>query len=328
MAESRTDWIDISKGFGIILVVYGHVVRGIDNSSLAINEEFFHISDTFVYSFHMPLFFFLSGIFFEKSIKKYTSKGLFIEKCKTILYPFIIWSLLQTIIEFGLSRFTNGNVEFNNILTCIFRPRAQFWFLYALFFINVINIILFSFFKKKWLIISLIIAIIYYEYPINLSVFSSTFKYLIFFNLGILISNHLLNNILLKQISHFKNLILILIIFIIVEYLYIIYSLDILFKLLIPPILGIVVIISISYLLDERKACSNHLSSLGKNSMYIYILHILVASGTRIILTTLFHIDSTILHIIIGTLMGIYIPYLVTKFFKNNKFYLKLFSLK
>lgn len=47
----RSTFIDIAKGIGIILVVLGH---------LDTNGQ---ISREVIYSFHMPLFFLLSGIF-------------------------------------------------------------------------------------------------------------------------------------------------------------------------------------------------------------------------------------------------------------------------
>jgi fucose 4-O-acetylase-like acetyltransferase len=47
--RERLDWIDVARGIGIVAVVVGHVwTRG-------------HLRDT-VYSFHMPLFFLLSGL--------------------------------------------------------------------------------------------------------------------------------------------------------------------------------------------------------------------------------------------------------------------------
>lgn len=62
--NKRLDWIDKAKGIGIILVVYGHVARGIFNAGIPMNEKSFGIIDSVIYSFHMPLFFFLSGFFF------------------------------------------------------------------------------------------------------------------------------------------------------------------------------------------------------------------------------------------------------------------------
>jgi fucose 4-O-acetylase-like acetyltransferase len=135
VTKSRFQWVDIAKGIGIILVVYGHVIRGLHSATI-ISEQTFYLSDTLVYSFHMPLFFVLSGLFFRKSMDKYNPKGFVIEKCKTLLYPYIIWSLLQTGIEIILSNFTNTKVELNSLFTCLIIPRDQFWFLFALFFIN------------------------------------------------------------------------------------------------------------------------------------------------------------------------------------------------
>ena len=55
----RNDFIDFLKGIGIILVVIGHVSQ---------NER---IND-FIYSFHMPLFFFISGFLFNYKKENFT----------------------------------------------------------------------------------------------------------------------------------------------------------------------------------------------------------------------------------------------------------------
>jgi fucose 4-O-acetylase-like acetyltransferase len=64
----RFQWVDTAKGTGIILVVYGHVIRGLHSAAI-VSEQMFYFSDTLVYSFHMPLFFVLAGLFFTRSIK-------------------------------------------------------------------------------------------------------------------------------------------------------------------------------------------------------------------------------------------------------------------
>ena len=54
--ESRIRWLDAARGYGILLVIFAHVdysfLRGI------------------IYTFHMPLFFFLSGYVFEREDQK------------------------------------------------------------------------------------------------------------------------------------------------------------------------------------------------------------------------------------------------------------------
>ncbi|HEX2995384.1 MAG TPA: acyltransferase family protein, partial [Anaerolineales bacterium] len=56
--ETRADWVDYAKGIGIILVVYAHLLSSAYHAGLKIPQDFFAYSDSIVYSFHMPLFFF------------------------------------------------------------------------------------------------------------------------------------------------------------------------------------------------------------------------------------------------------------------------------
>jgi fucose 4-O-acetylase-like acetyltransferase len=62
--QNRDHWVDYAKGLGILLVVYGHVSRGVFNAGIKVDAELFKLVDSVIYSFHMPLFFFLSGLFF------------------------------------------------------------------------------------------------------------------------------------------------------------------------------------------------------------------------------------------------------------------------
>lgn len=48
MEKERLSWLDVLKGIGIILVVMGHIY----SNSIIFN---------WLYSFHMPLFFFAAG---------------------------------------------------------------------------------------------------------------------------------------------------------------------------------------------------------------------------------------------------------------------------
>ena len=63
--QERNAWVDYAKAIGIILVVYGHVARGVFNAGLPMDEDNYLLIDSIIYSFHMPLFFFLSGLYFN-----------------------------------------------------------------------------------------------------------------------------------------------------------------------------------------------------------------------------------------------------------------------
>lgn len=92
-------WIDYSKGIGILLVVYGHVLRGIQSSQIGLPWELFKFPDTIIYSFHMPLFFFLSGLFASKWAQKEPKVAL-LNKIKSLVYPYFIWSFSQGFVSF------------------------------------------------------------------------------------------------------------------------------------------------------------------------------------------------------------------------------------
>ena len=54
----RVDYVDIAKGIGIVLVVMGH-------NDFELISPFAH---KLIYSFHMPMFFFMSGMFFKPDV--------------------------------------------------------------------------------------------------------------------------------------------------------------------------------------------------------------------------------------------------------------------
>ena len=78
----RNESLDILKGTGIILVVLAHII-----SRENINP--------FIYLFHMPLFFFVSGMTMYYSYKQDIKfKDYLSKKVKNILLPYFIFSLI------------------------------------------------------------------------------------------------------------------------------------------------------------------------------------------------------------------------------------------
>ncbi len=305
MYKDRLDWVDLAKGFGIILVVYGHVARGL--SSAGQSFVFFRQIDNAIYAFHMPLFFLLSGYFFTKSAQK--GVALYIKsKLGTILYPYLIWSLLQIGVQFLASNYINGSVSFFDVLT-FFVPRSQFWFLLALLLISIVNILLYRKLGMKGILISSVVSLVYILFEkTKIEVASDTLKNILFFNIGIFLYEYssLMKFVIISKISVVVNGVL----FAVLQSLLWVRDIDSnLFSLLIA-ISGSVFVIQ---LCNFKFLHCSHLKEIGQQSMVIYILHILVASGTRIILMKIFHVEYVLLHIVIGTIFGIYIPFLLYK---------------
>lgn len=98
----RLHWIDALKGIGIMLVVFAH-------HSLPI------ALDTYIFSFHMPLFFFISGFLFN--FGKYAeSAGNFVKwRFRSLIVPYFSFAVLTCLFYFLLdTAFQPGvtNIEF------------------------------------------------------------------------------------------------------------------------------------------------------------------------------------------------------------------------
>lgn len=150
--KERLTYLDVAKGIGILLVVIGHVYA----FNRQIVDRFFVI---WLYSFHMPLFFIISGMLIaykdEKDIWKFVKKRI-----KGILIPYVFFSIFS-IIVFAIVNDFNREVVVQNVKATICGVGIDtLWFLPALFFGEVIFFVLKNLLKNKY-VICIISAIIY-----------------------------------------------------------------------------------------------------------------------------------------------------------------------
>ncbi len=72
---SRFRFIDIARIYGIVLVYYGHIIESYMKAGSATAA----IHYKFIYSFHMPFFFILSG-YIAKEYVSNTDFGLYLKR--------------------------------------------------------------------------------------------------------------------------------------------------------------------------------------------------------------------------------------------------------
>jgi len=130
---------DIAKAIGIFLVVLGHTLRGLMNAGVIEATAAWSMVDKLIYLFHMPLFFFLSGLFFEQSLKRRTYSGLLKNNMYILLLPLIAWSYIQYSIQYLASGSTNIKLTLHDVLLAPFPPSQQFWFLWTLFVVAALS---------------------------------------------------------------------------------------------------------------------------------------------------------------------------------------------
>jgi fucose 4-O-acetylase-like acetyltransferase len=130
----RSNTVDIVKGIAIILVVYGHTAQGMNHRGWWVGPGA-AFSHTFVYSFHMPAFFFVAGLFVAGSLAKRGSRRFTIDKLKTILYPYVLLAILSVALEplIGRFKFETKPFRWNVFLVNLADGQAS-WFLFVLFF--------------------------------------------------------------------------------------------------------------------------------------------------------------------------------------------------
>lgn len=102
-SAGRSMVVDVVKGLAILLVTVGHTNQGI------LRRGWWHSSfgdrlDGFIYAFHMPAFFFVSGVFLLASLRKRGFGHFARNKVGTLLYPFWLWALLMAVLNVFVSR--------------------------------------------------------------------------------------------------------------------------------------------------------------------------------------------------------------------------------
>lgn len=126
----RIDWLDLAKGLGIALVYVGHTSLGLG------------VIGKWIWSFHMPLFFFISGLLFDELKHKHPYAYLK-DKITKLLWPYFTFSIVVMILwflflpDFSLSKQIHsvllGNGPAHGIalwfVFSLFLTEIAFWFI-------------------------------------------------------------------------------------------------------------------------------------------------------------------------------------------------------
>lgn len=276
--ENRIEWVDIAKGIGIILVIAGHC---------------FYLGYSYpLYAFHMPLFFFLSGLLFKD--KKEGFGDFFKRKTKSLMRPWLIILFISFLVCLAIPQWRN-EITLKAVLSDLYTANtnvfqnSSLWYLVCFYFM-----LLFFFFVKKikmstsFAIVSIILAVgllwikelldmtnlPFHRFPFKID---SALVALVFFYVAYLLKEKI-NSFITRKI----NLLLILLIVLVAAALCVlngwsnINSLDFgRIRLLYFPIafMGVASVCLVSSLIITRmkwKPLNSFLAYYGKNSLLIF----------------------------------------------------------
>lgn len=176
----RIIWVDYYKAIGISLIVFGHAI--LNNKDVA----------NFLYLFHVPLFFFISG-YLEKNdctqSLEYLKKMFF-----SLIIPYFIWNMISFPFYLPLS--------FKNVIAMFLglsRWNGASWFIIILVLLKVNAL----FFKNKHYFCGCLMIIVCFLMPlfkVNLPYLSNlTFLFSPFFFFGMYCKNYI--NLITKRIE-------------------------------------------------------------------------------------------------------------------------------
>lgn len=154
LRKSRLLWPDYAKAIGLFFVILGHI---------RLNESMIH---NWIFSFHMPLFFILSG-YFEK---KTSFRDVLKKNIRTLLIPYsifylisFVWWFLNEYILHSSANFTFYKAIVLPLLGMFFAEgrdtlfsktvNEPLWFLVGLFFCKLLFHISLNLSKKYWILI-------------------------------------------------------------------------------------------------------------------------------------------------------------------------------
>ena len=163
MAEvrrKRIEQIDIARGIAAICMILGHsfIVHPIDIS----NVPWCHSMHMWIYSFHMELFFFLTGAVWSC----YSWKDYIKKKSLRILVPYTVFGILSILLRMLGTSVVNNNESLGEGITNFVFRGGGYWFLYVLFLMYLLYLGLDCIAKKIHLddfwnvVISMILSIV------------------------------------------------------------------------------------------------------------------------------------------------------------------------
>lgn len=303
--------MDYAKGIAIFGVVIWHVVGGVVGSGVTHTPAMEAFGDLWdMYTFRlMPVFFFLSGMFFVRSVDRPFMK-VFISKLRTVAYPYFVWSIITLLVGTLTLSVRNGGESISDLPRLLYDPILHYWFLYALFVIMIGYYLLAQLKINRWIIavgsVALFIAsaatIFYTQWYVG----GQIGYFAAYFVAGAVIGPKfaaLVENTPIR--THLVLIVLSIVAFVLMP----ITALNV-ESLIWQPMastLALIVTISISAVLSKWEVLG-FIDYWGQLSLEIYLVHVLALASFRIVLFNILNIDNAWIHIIGGVIFAMAVP--------------------
>jgi fucose 4-O-acetylase-like acetyltransferase len=128
MVTKRYNAVDFAKGIAIILIVCGHVWRGLQAADLIRNQLLFSTVDHWVYMSHLSVFAFAAGLFLSGPIDREGAAKYVRRRNIEYFWLYLVWSIAQNSFKLLATPFVNQKIDLGTALA-LWVPQGQLWFL-------------------------------------------------------------------------------------------------------------------------------------------------------------------------------------------------------
>ena len=312
--KARYVWIDAARGIGITLVVFGHATGGLIAARLIPPHALLATVFFVIYSFHMPLFFFVSGLLSPARIAR-GQYSFLTSLLPTIVLPYFLWSAVQLATVLTASSVVNAPLPYVSIrwfIALLWVPTGQFWFLYVLFICHALAAVIGP--RLGWLAL-LVLGFCLYPLadPSNDSaILKVTVHFLPFYALGTLAGSTAAITELPKLMRRASLPIAVVAAATLLVTMFYAFRDDLGYwspQMFAAGIAGTALVLTVVALLPLR--VTDWFAWLGKRAMPIFILHVLFIAGLRILLDKVLGmtLDASVLLILVP--FGIIAPLIV-----------------
>lgn len=129
VAENRRDAsIDVARGAAIISIVLYHVLRGLDTAHLLGHGSWIAATDRVLAFWQISVFAFLGGIFVAKSVSKYSMRMYVRERIFRFMAIYLLWTVIQGSVILLAAGVVNNPVPIGSLLR-VWIPTGQLWYM-------------------------------------------------------------------------------------------------------------------------------------------------------------------------------------------------------
>lgn len=165
----RIVYLDYARSFALFLVVFAHLYSADSDVK------------QYVYAFHMPFFFFVSGYLHKdddmSQLVKKMAKRMLVPFCFFLFIGFLFHAMLRQGFPMGVLK---GSIK-GMVLGTVIKANDILWFLLALFFTRIIGN---AFIKRVWLGLLFVLLLVILTWNYNIFYLGSSLMALPFFLCG------------------------------------------------------------------------------------------------------------------------------------------------